>query len=158
MLHDHARRVREGFLWQAKQSGEQPGQPDSVMSDKDVDDMGNIVITGDINLRDGHEAEKMLRGLHGQQEPARQSAPQPTPQPAQQQFQPAPPQPTPPQPQSFGMKEAAMMTALALGSGGLGAYAYHYFQQPASDNQQQAIVNDGVRYDVEKWIPEAPLQ
>ena len=122
------------------------------MSDKELDEMGNIVITGDINLRDGAEAERMLRGLHGQSA-TQQSAPPPQPPPQPQQTQHFQPVTIPESSNRF--RDAALITALVLGSGGFGAFAYNRLQQDNTSKPEVVPSGDGVRYDVEKWTPPA---
>jgi hypothetical protein len=137
MLHEHAKRVREGFLWQSKQSGEIPGEKGSVMSTEESE-MGNIVITGDISLNDSSDTAKLMDALHGKQATATTAQPQ-----ASQVKQPTSP-----------WKTALLATGLAAASSGVGAAAYHWLNKsdvPPPVEWQDTDTDS--QYDVQKWIP-----
>jgi hypothetical protein len=132
MLADHARRVRSDYNRLHKQAG-------GDVSDAAGDDMGgNITITGDINVADARQANRILEKLgsvngNGQQ----------------------PQQPTQPQqPQSPTTWSKVWPWALAGGALASGAgipAAVSWLNQP--DAPEVVAPVEMPKYDVEKWTP-----
>jgi len=145
MLADHARRVREDYNRLAKAAGE-------PVANQGDPEMGNITITGDINVADARQVGKVLGGLaNGNGTGATQpTAPAPTSQPPVQQPTTAQPTTTPaPEEKSLWSKTWPWLLAAGVGLGGVGVtYAV---TRPTT-----TIVNPPVdvpKYNVEKWIP-----
>lgn len=133
MLADHARRVRSDYNRLNRQAGGEMADGDG-----DGDDMGNITITGDINVADARQANRILDKL------GNQNGQQP----------PTPPQPQPPT-TSMLQKLAPWILAAGAGLGGAGAGAWLMDKQ----TEPPAVVPSDPempKYDVEKWVPKRP--
>ena len=121
MLRDHADRVKDGHRWMAKVSG-------ADVTDREGDDMGDIIVTGDIY---GDQAVKALGRVNG----------------ARQVSQPPPPAETKP---SLASKAMPWLLAGAAGLGGAGLASSLIDREPVIEIPAVEMP----QYDVEKWVPE----
>jgi hypothetical protein len=121
MLRDHAKRVRDDHEWAKQLRGQEPTVAGG-------DDMGDIIVTGDIY---GDQAVKALGRVNG-------APTQPPTQP------PASPQ------SSWASKALPWILAGAAGLGGAGLASILIDRQPVVDIPAVEMP----QYDVEKWVPE----
>jgi len=136
MLADNARRVRDSHRYQMECSatgGEQ---------DRKGDDMGHLIVTGDIY---GDRAVQSLEGICG-----KQSQPQvqkPVAQPTEKQKQ----------KQLSKLAKAGIVAALLAGGAGGGAAIPLIADAMKPDQAATTPAADTwIEYDIEKWQPDAP--
>lgn len=107
---------------------------------KSEDDMGNIIITGDIYGQD------VSRHVFSEEQTEKQSlAPQPQPQPS------PVTQPPSPQKETSPLKTAALLGAMALGGGGLATLPWLFVGDGKPDEVETQDIQNV--YDIEKWVP-----
>ena len=141
MLHRNDQRLRDGYqLGRAAFTGQ---QVDEAMSDGD--EMGDIVITGDIHVSDAQQAPQVIDSLR-----AKDTTPSPPPQPPPQQGPPVdqtPVQPQQPQKES-AMKKYGLPLALATlaAAGGAGGATYMLSGDDPPPQKEWG-------YEGEKYIP-----
>ena len=141
MLHRNDQRLRDGY-----QLGRQAltGQEAEPMSEDG--DMGDILITGDINVSDPRQAPQVIDSLRAKDTTPSEPPPQPAPQP-----QPQAPPVTPQQPpQDSNWKKYGIPLALATlaAAGGAGGATYMLGgNNPPPQNEWG--------YEGDKYIPSA---
>lgn len=128
MLADHARRVRSDYNRLNRAAG-------GRVADGDGDDMGNITITGDINVADARQASRILDRLGNENGNGK----------------PAPTTAASPQPSALAkLAPWALAAGIGLGGAGLGTMLLN---RPAEPPEVAPDATEIPRYDVEKWTP-----
>jgi hypothetical protein len=125
MNHDHRSRLADSHRWQA----ESLGQTASGEEQRE-DDVGNLIVTGDVY---GSDAAEIIRSLQGTAMTTNQ--PQST-TPTALVVQPRVPVPPPAANGLSRLTQAAIILAGLTGAGGLGALASRYFATPSSTSIQ----------------------
>lgn len=141
MMADYRTRVADSHRWEAKSLGVEAG--DAKPGD---DDMGDLIVTGDVY---GSDAAEIIRSLKGMTQTTQQPVLQPVTQQSQQPT-------TAATDKRQQLIRAALIAAGLLGAGGLGA-AGHWLTSSPTTNTTITQPNDQQRLGIEV-VPGGAMQ